>query len=202
MRPGSSELLIEGDRLVLSSAAARVSLRLGECEPVEVVCPSGRGWGWTKKRAGIPLTGSIEADGRSWKIDGPGVDDQSAGYQARHTRWSWSAGVGTSTDGRALAWNLTSGINDPVSGSERAIWIDGQPFEPEPVVFTGLDKVTFLEGDGLDFHFGNGAERSRYDNFGLIRSDYVHRFGTFTGTLAGLELAEAAGVMEEHIAVW
>jgi len=202
MRPGRPELTIEGDQLTLESGAARVSLRIGEGEPVEAVCPSGRGWGWTSKRAGVPLTGSIEAGGRRWEVDGLGVDDQSAGYQARHTRWSWSAGVGTASDGRALAWNLTAGINDPVTGSERAIWIDGEPVEPEPVVFTGLDTVAFLDGDRLDFHFRDGAERRRHDNFGLIRSDYVHRFGTFTGTLAGIELAEAAGVMEENIAVW
>ena len=202
MRPGRQELMIEGDLLTLESRAARVSLRLGDSEPVEVVCPSGRGWGWTSKRAGVPLTGRIEAGGRVWQVDGRGVDDQSAGYHTRHTRWSWSAGIGTAADGRALAWNLTSGINDPVSGSERAIWIDGAAIEPEPVVFTGLETITFLDGDRLDFHFGDGAERRRHDNFGLIRSDYVHRFGTFSGSLAGIELAEAAGVMEEHIAVW
>lgn len=202
IRPGSSDLRIDGNRLTLESSSARVSLELGESEPVEVVCPSGRGWGWTSKRAGIPITGRIEAGGRSWEVEGTGVDDQSAGYHARHTRWGWSAGVGRASDGRALAWNLTSGINDPVSGSERAIWIDGVPFEPEPVVFTGLETVTFMAGDHLDFHPGIGAERRRHDNFGLIRSDYVHRFGTFTGHLAGIELAEAAGVMEEHIAVW
>lgn len=202
MRPGAPELTIEGNRLDLESEAARVSLQIGESVPVEVVCPSGRGWGWTSKRAGVPLTGRIEAGDRSWKVEGLGVDDQSAGYHARHTSWSWSAGVGTATDGRQLAWNLTSGINDPVSGSERAVWIDGQPVEPEPVVFSGLEAVTFLGGDRLAFDFGQGAERRRHDNFGLIRSDYVHRFGTFTGSLAGIELAEASGVMEEHLAVW
>jgi hypothetical protein len=201
MRPGTRELTIEGDRLELASGPVRVSLRLGESVPVEVVCPSGRGWGWTRKRAGVPLTGSIETGDRRWEVDGVGVDDQSAGYQARHTRWSWSAGVGTAADGRALAWNLTAGINDPVTRSERAIWIDGRPSEVEPVVFLGLDGLRSVGGEQLDFHF-TGGERRRHDNFGLIRSDYVHRFGTFTGKVGGIELAEGAGVMEEHIAVW
>ena len=218
MLPGPPELMIEGDRLEVDAgsggpAPVRVLLRIGESEAVESVCPSGRGWGWTRKRAGVPLAGTIEAGGRRWKVDGPGVDDQSAGYHARHTRWSWSAGVGRTADGRDVAWNLTAGINDPISGSERAVWVAGVPFEPEPVVFTGLDNVAFLGGDRLDFGFVEGAERRRHDNFGLIRSDYVHRFGTFTGSLPGgdgatagaagsLELAKAAGVMEEHIAVW
>ena len=217
MLPGPPEVTIDGDRLEVDTGSSkpdpvRVSMLLGESEPVEVVCPSGRGWGWTRKRAGVPLSGTIEAGERRWQIDGVGVDDQSAGYQARHTRWNWSAGVGRTSDGREIAWNLTAGINDPITSSECAVWIDGRPVEPGPVVFTGLDKVTFLGGERLDFHFSEGAERRRHDNFGLIRSDYVHRFGTFSGSLedprasaagsGGLELAEASGVMEEHIAVW
>ncbi len=216
LRPGPPEVTIEGDRVEVEAGtpgkgAVRVSLELGHSEPVESVCPSGRGWGWTRKRAGVPLTGTIEAGGRRWRVDGAGVDDQSAGYQARHTRWSWSAGVGRTADGRDVAWNLTAGINDAIAGSERAIWVAGRPLEPGPVVFNGLGAVTFLGGERLDFQPGQGAERRRYDNFGLIRSDYVHRFGTFTGRLedpataaaaGGVELAEASGVMEEHIAVW
>jgi hypothetical protein len=129
------------------------------------------------------------------------VDDHSAGYHARHTRWSWSAGVGLATDGRPVAWNLVAGMNDPPESSERSVWIDGVPSEVEPVVFLGLDAVRTIGGDQLDFTF-NGAERTRHEDFGLVRSDYVHRFGTFSGTLGGVELASAAGVMEEHAAVW
>jgi hypothetical protein len=205
LRPGQSEVAIaEGDghtALEVHAGPVSASLRLGRSEPIESLCPSGRGWGWTRKRAGVPVTGTIEVDGRRWQADGLGVDDHSAGYHARHTRWSWSAGVGTATDGRAVAWNLTAGINDPVEGSERAVWVDGRPTEVEPVVFLGLDGLRSLGGDQLDFHF-TGAERRRDDDLGLIRSDYVHRFGTFTGTVGGIELAEGAGVMEEHAAVW
>ncbi len=50
----------------------------------------------------------------------------------RHTVWSWSAGVGTLTDGREVGWNLVEGVNDPPERSERAIWVDGEPFEPGP----------------------------------------------------------------------
>ncbi len=183
-------------RTGLGFAAARV-----RAEPVETICPSGRGWGWTRKRAGVPVTGSIAVDGRSWQVDGRGVDDHSAGYQARHTTWSWSAGVGRSTDGHDVAWNLTAGINDPVTGSERSVWIDGRPAEVEPVVFLGLDGLRSLGGEQLDFHY-TGAERRRHDDLGLVRSDYVHRFGTFTGEIGGVSLAEGSGVMEEHDALW
>ncbi len=201
LRPGRPEVAMEGNYVELRADGFRASLVLGHADPVEVVCPSGRGWGWTRKRAGVPMAGRVEAGGRVWQLDGLGVDDESAGYQARHTTWSWSAGIGVAKDGRNVGWNLVSGINDPIEGSERAIWVDGSPVEPGPVVFDGLDAVRFQDGARLAFQFG-GAERRRHENFLLIRSDYVHRFGTFTGSLDGIELESAAGVMEEHDAVW
>ena len=70
-----------------------------------------------------------------------GVEDESAGYHPRHTVWSWSAGVGTLTDGREVGWNLVEGVNDPPERSERAIWVDGEPFEPGPSTFGGLETI-------------------------------------------------------------
>ena len=202
IRPGRPEVSIEGNYAELRTGDVSASLVLGPADPIEVVCPSGRGWGWTRKRAGVPIAGRVEAGGRVFRLDGLGVDDESAGYQARHTSWSWSAGIGLASDGSDLAWNLVSGINDPITGSERSVWVDGVPREPEPVVFLDLDAVRFASGDDLVFDFSGEAERHRRDNFGLIRSDYRHRFGTFTGALDGIKLESGSGVMEEHDAVW
>ena len=201
LRPGRPEVVLDGPRVELSAEGVEASLTFGPSQPIEVVSPSGRGWGWTRKRAGVPVRGRIRAGGREFEVDGLGVDDESAGYQARHTAWFWSAGIGTATDGRALGWNLVEGINDLPEASERAVWIDGVPTEPGPVRFQGLDAVRFGDGTLLEFDFG-GAERRRNDNFLLIRSKYVHRFGTFTGHLDGIELERGAGVMEEHDAYW
>src|ERR1700712_4664469 len=101
----------------------------GGGEPIESICPSGgdEGWGWTRKRAGVPIEGTVEVPGRRLAVEGFGVDDESAGYQARHTSWRWSAGVGIAADGRAVAWNLVEGINDPPLNSEPAGWGDGGP---------------------------------------------------------------------------
>src|SRR6185437_1208646 len=162
-------------------------LHLGEADPIETICPSGEGWGWTRKRAGVPMAGQVEVPGRRVELDGFGVDDESAGYHARHTSWLWSAGVGTAGDGRAVAWNLVEGINDPPEKSERAIWIDGTPHEPARVTFEALDAVRFADGSRLGFD--GEAERARDDNLGLIRSSYRHRFGTFSGALDGIDLA-------------
>jgi hypothetical protein len=200
LRPGSHEVLMDGPSLEIDSPGLRASLRLGEIAPIESICPSGSGWGWTRKRAGVPIEGMVEVPGKRWEIAAHGVDDESAGYHQRHTSWHWSAGVGAATDGRALAWNLVEGVNDPPANSERAIWVDGEPSEPAPVSFRGMDGIDLAGPDRLDF--ATESRHSRDENFVLLSSRYRHRFGTFSGSLAGLELAAGFGVMEEHDAVW
>ena len=200
LRPGSREVVLDGPRLLIDAPGLHADLRLGETEPIESICPSGDGWGWTRKRAGVPFEGTVEVPGRRLTVEGFGVDDESAGYQARHTSWLWSAGVGTASDGRPVAWNLVEGINDPPEKSERAVWVDGVPHEPAPVSFQGLEAVAFADGSSLTFT--GEAERKRDDNFLLIRSTYRHRFGTFTGALDSIDLREGFGVMESHTALW
>ncbi len=200
LRPGSREVRMDGPELEIDSPGLRASLRLGQCLPIETICPSGSGWGWTRKRSGVPIEGTVEVPGRRWEISARGVDDESAGYHQRHTSWRWSAGVGRAEDGRRLAWNLVEGVNDPAENSERAIWVEGDPVEPAPVRFRGMDGIDLAAPDRLDF--APESAHARDENFLLIRSRYRHRFGTFSGTLAGLPLAEGFGVMEEHDAVW
>jgi hypothetical protein len=205
---GRNEVRIAGpgDRgpvnLQLEAAGASADLSLGESIPIESVCPSGeRGYAWTRKRAGMPVEGSVTLGGRTIALNGAhGVDDASAGYHQRHTDWLWSAGVGRSRDGRDVAWNLVAGINDPPRGSERAVWVDGQPDEPDPVSFDGVEGVAFAGGEQL--RFSAESERARDDNLLVFRSRYRHLFGTFAGTLPGIELEHAFGVMEEHSAKW
>jgi hypothetical protein len=198
--PGSREVTLDGPRLEIDGPNLRASLRLGESEAVETTCPSGKAQAWTRKRAGMAVEGEVEVPGRRWRVSGRGVDDESAGHHARHTSWRWSAGVGKSADGRALAWNLVEGVNDPPSGSERAIWIDGVPTEPPPVSFRGMEAIDL--GGGESLRFATESKHARDENFLLIRSRYRHRFGSFTGSLVGVELAEGLGVMEEHDALW
>jgi hypothetical protein len=198
--PGSREVTFDGPRLEIDGPGLRASLELGEVAAIEATCPSGKSLAWTRKRAGMPVTGTVEVPARRWQVDGRGTDDESAGHHQRHTSWRWSAGVGESVEGRNLAWNLVEGINDPPQGSERAVWVDGEPTEPPPVRFRGLDGIELSEGESLDF--ASEAEHVRNDNYLLIRSRYRHRFGGFSGVLGGLTLASGLGVMEEHDARW
>lgn len=202
LRPGSREVRMDGPSLEIDSPGLRASLRLGECAPIESICPSpaGSGWGWTRKRAGVPISGTVEVPGQRWEISARGVDDESAGYHQRHTSWRWSAGVGRAADGRAVAWNLVEGVNDPPERSERAIWVEGEPSEPPPVRFDGMTGIEFPDGTSLDF--ASESAHARDENFLLFGSRYRHRFGSFTGALGEVPLAEGLGVMEEHDAVW
>jgi hypothetical protein len=198
--PGSKEVTMNGPHLEIDGPGLRASLRLGEAMPIEVTCASGRAAAWTRKRVGMPIEGTVEVPGRHWQVAGRGVDDESAGHHQRHTSWKWSAGVGTAADGRAVAWNLVTGINDPPQGSERAIWIDGAPNEPAPVRFPPADEIAFEGGGAL--RFAAESEHTHDDNYLVIRSRYRHRFGSFTGRLGGVELKEGLGVMEAHDALW
>lgn len=181
----------------------RIELELRERAGVEVVCPHGEQYVWTRKQAGIPAQGFVEiGDGPRRRFAAPAVVDDTAGYHARETAWRWSAGAGFSPEGTPLAWNLVTGVNDPPEGSERAVWVDGAPREVGPVELAAdLTSVRFAEGGELRCEIE--AVRARRDDFRVLASDYEQPFGRFTGTLpGGLVLAEGFGVMERHRARW
>jgi hypothetical protein len=193
----------EPGRLRVRDAGVLLDLRLEEDDGIQTLCPHGSGQVWTRKQAGVGAHGTLALDGGAPKeIDALAVIDDTAGYHARHTEWWWSAGVGESPEGVALAWNLVAGVNDPPSGSERAVWTAGEPREAPPVSFTAdLDQISC--GDGSELHFHAEAERSRKESLLIIKSDYRAPFGTFSGTLpGGVALAKGLGVVEHHRALW
>jgi len=187
---------------IMSGKHMRVNMRPGEGNAIECVCPTSEGeYVWTRKSADIPVELDVRLGEKRWKLEARGVRDESAGYHPRHTVWSWSAGVGRTTDGRSVGWNLVSGINDPPQSSERAVWVDGEPFEPAPVTFEDLDAIWFDGGARLGFQAE--AERYREERVMTIRYTYRQPLGRFSGTLpGGLELEHALGVMEHHDAYW
>jgi hypothetical protein len=176
---------------------------LGEDAAIEATCAHGGGYVWTRKRAGVAARGTIAVDGgRPRAIEALAVIDDTAGYHARVTEWRWAAGVGVDPTGTPLAFNLVEGVNDPPSGSERAVWVAGEPHEVAPVSFTS-DLTRIEAGDGSVLRFTPEAQRERRENLLVVRSEYRAPFGTFSGTLpGGVELARGLGVVEHHRAKW
>ena len=189
----------------------------GKTPGVEVDAPGagageaalGAGEVWTRKQAGVRAHGTLTLGGGSPRaIEALAVIDDTVGYHPRETEWWWSAGVGTGEDGAALAWNLVAGVNDPPTGSERAVWVDGVPSETAPVRFAAdLSEIVAEDGanagEGSRLSFAAEAVRRRRENLLVVRSDYTAPFGAFSGTLpGGIRLASGLGVMEHHRAHW
>jgi hypothetical protein len=194
---GRGAVDLEPGRVIVSDGTVQLDLSLEERNGIEVVCPDGSSYAWTRKQGGVRAHGIATLDGERRSVDARAVIDDTAAYYSRQTSWRWSAGVGVSIDGREVAWNLVSGVNDPDSESERTVWIAGQEFEPPRSVFgADLGSVDALRFDAE-------AVRERADNLLLVRSRYRQPFGLFSGRLpGGVLLDEGYGVMEEHRARW
>jgi hypothetical protein len=196
------EVSMPGRSVRVRAGSIQFELELDEGFPIECMCPNGEGgYSWTRKAAGMPVRGEVRIGRRANELDGLGVVDDSAGYHRRYTSWKWSAGVGAARDGRKIAWNLVTGINDPPSSSERTIWVAGEPMEPGPVHFQGLESIHFEDESRL--HFTAETQRTHHEGIPLLaRSDYEAPFGRFGGSLNGLPVESALGVMEAHDAIW
>jgi uncharacterized protein DUF2804 len=190
-------------RLRVHDGPVRLDLTLDENAGWEARCRHGAQFVWTRKQAGIPAHGTLTLDGGAPRpIQALAIVDDTAGYHARVTEWRWAAGVGVDPAGAPLAFNLVEGVNDPPSGSERAVWVGGVPHEVPPVSFAS--HLTQIHAqDGSQLRFAAEAQRHRRENLLLVRSDYQAPFGTFNGTLpGGIELAHGLGVVEHHRAHW
>jgi hypothetical protein len=203
MIPRRRALDLTPGRLRIRDDAVLLDLALDEDDGIEAICAHGQEQVWTRKQAGVRVHGTLVLGARPpISIDALAVIDDTAGYHARVTEWWWAAGVGSLPDNTPMAFNLVQGVNDPPTGSERAVWLAGAPHEAPPVRFSA-DLRTISCADGSELCFIPEAERSRRDNLLLVRSDYRAPFGSFSGTLpGGIPLAHALGVVEHHRARW
>ena len=162
----------------VATAGCTIDLALDEEPGIETVCRIGRELrvdpqAGRDPRATGPCSSTARAD-PARRARG----DRRHGRRttSAHTSWRWSAGVGRADDGRALAWNLVSGVNDPPSASERTVWVDGDAREVGAV---GLRRRPAASVDGLRFPRRGGARAPRQP--AAVRSSYRQPFGTFAG---------------------
>src|SRR3954454_23190148 len=132
---GSGGMRLSGAEVAIDAPGVRARLTVEGAAGVETMSRHGGSYIWTRKQGGVRVSGLVELDGRPIQFDARGVVDESAGYHARHTVWSWSAGGGKLADGRAAAWNLVTGVHDAPEASERTVWIEGDAAEVGPFDF-------------------------------------------------------------------
>lgn len=200
---------IFGKRVQLESNRARVAdddvqidVDFETCASFEVYRPAAQAYIWSHKDYCGAARGTVRYGETVRLVEGVVFVDVNAGYHERHTSWRWAAGAGRDQDGRLIAFNALTGLFDTQQQSERTIWIDGEAREIGPNTFSeDLSTVNFAEGGSLNFKPEQLIEQ--HDNFLVVRSDYFHWFGTYSGTLpGGIQLQEAYGVRERHDAMW
>lgn len=195
-------ILIEPNRLRVSDGDVEIDVTYQSCSSFEVYRPANRAYIWSHKDYCRQAQGTVRYGKNNKAISGVIFVDINAGYHERHTTWHWAAAAGLDQHGRLIALNAVTGMFDTPVNSERTIWIEGDAREIGPNTFSeDLSTVGFAEGGTLSFK--REALLEKHDNFLVIRSDYFHWFGTYSGTLpGGIELQEAFGVCERHDALW
>ena len=96
------------------------------------------GWVYTRKAAGLAVTGSVTWDGRRFDLAALaacGSSDWSAGYMRRETFWHWGCLAGQLADGRRVGLNAVCGVNE--SGfTENCFWLAGHQHKLATVHFS------------------------------------------------------------------
>ena len=197
-----SRLQLQSNRVRVADGEVQIDVTFDNPVSFEVYRPAGRAYIWSHKDYSRSAKGRVRYGDASREVAGVMFVDVNTGYHERHTKWRWAAGAGTDQQGRLIAFNAITGLFDTPTNSERTIWIENEAQEVGPNRFADdLSSVSFAEGGTLTFHPEQLIEN--HDNYLLIRSDYFHWFGTYSGTMPnGIELREAYGVRELHDAVW
>jgi len=193
---------IEANRVYMRDGDVEIDVTFEDCASFEVYRTADHAYIWSRKDYCREARGVVRHGRKERAVAGVMFVDVNAGYHERHTHWRWAAGAGRDQHGRLVAFNAIIGLHDHPKTSERTIWVDGEEREIGPVAFSDdLSTVSFAEGGTLRFQ--PEALIEQHTNLLLIRSDYLHWFGTYTGTLPdGIELREALGVRERHDALW
>jgi len=207
--PGSSDyaVRVRGPRFRLD---ARLSTTNAP-EPLAVICevPGGR-FSTTEKRALLDVEGTLVAGGKQFDLKGAfGGYDYTAGLLARRTAWKWAFGMGRSSDGRPLAYNLTEGFVDQ---RECVAW------RGKEVVPLGAVKFSFDPNDvvkpwnvrakngSFDVDFDGTYLHEERHNLIVIQSKFQQIAGAFRGKLVlpgeTVMFDKLAGVTEDQDTLW
>jgi hypothetical protein len=213
----SLDLVVGGERL---AGGFRFGALRGqrECESLALLFELGADRpAYTHKVAALRAEGRLWWRGRWHPVDGGlAALDWTRSVARRETRWKWASLSARDRGGRTVGLNLSAEVYDDADGDsqENAVWLDGRATTLGGVTFAlpadplaEAWRVRSLRGDEVELGFRPlGARRQALD-LGLLRSDFVQPYGLFTGRLrpAGgpaVELVDAFGVVEDHLALW
>lgn len=207
---GSSRYTLAVDTSKLRLHATMESL--GAPLPVSAICPVPDGAvNVTTKRVLMPTHGVLSVGGEIDQLqDAWGGMDYTHGALARHTQWRWAFGMGRSTDGRKVGFNLVDDFNQ---GKECVVWVDdtivptvSAHFEFDQDHPVSPWKIRTPDGCvALDFR--PDAMHEERANLGLLQSYFVQPMGTFSGTIlvpgqGDLILDGVSGVAENQRVTW
>lgn len=186
-----------------------------DIHPLRLVCPAGySGWVFTRKSAGLPISGDIRWQGQNRRC-GPlsrAAVDWSCGFMRRETAWNWASLSGMLADGRAVGLNLAAGVNE-AGMTENALWLDGRCIKlgQARFVFDRYDESApwrvSTEDGRVDLKFTPSGVRRERLNALLIASNFRQYIGTFSGEVRdetgnSVPVNGLRGLMEDHFARW
>lgn len=201
---------------VQAPGGIQVDLELqDDLDPLRLVSPAGyNGWVFTRKSAGLPVTGEIRWDHRIWRCDEQtlGSIDWSCGFMRRETSWNWACLAGRTGDGRALGLNLAAGVNE-TGMTENALWLDGQCTHLGTALFSfdrynpGGDWQVRTDDGRVDLQFVPAGVRKEKINAWVLASNFRQFIGSFRGYVrdedgAKISVEGLPGLMEDHYARW
>lgn len=165
---------------------------------------------YTHKAAGMRTRGSVRLHDEAIVVDGSAVLDWTRSVARRSTVWKWVSFAGHSA-GRHLGLNLSTGVYEDGAGHgrENALWVDGKmsilgdvhvEMPADPGVGDWVIRST--EGDAVELRFTPQGARSKDADYKFVRSRFVQPYGLFNGRVAGLDVVDVFGVVEDHDALW
>ena len=186
-----------------------------DTDPLRLVCPAGySGWVFTRKSAGLPVSGNIRWQGQNWQCDSLSrvAVDWSCGFMRRETAWNWASLAGVLAGGRAVGLNLAAGVNE-TGMTENALWLEGRCIKlgQARFVFDRYDEAASWQvstDDGrVELTFRPSGVRRERLNAWLMASNFRQYIGTFSGTVRDEEgnsvpVDGLRGLMEDHFARW
>ncbi len=188
---------------------------LGEVEPLELICPlKGERPAYTHKVA-CPARGEITVGDKTRAFDtdtGIALVDVQKTFFPYNSFWNWATCAGHDEQGRAIAINLSKGINLRWEEyNDCCLWVDGKISFLNPATFTFDEKAVLepwhieTEGGLCALDFKPEGERWGRINALLVKSDFHQPYGTFRGSAldsegVAHEISDYFGVVEHHLA--